>query len=120
MRKYLLFLLAIITSVALIACSTGEDAGEDPKDDGTNDTEGTDGEDSGGEKILYVNNGDEPKSLDPSIGFDNISWAPLNNLMEGLTRLNEDSVADEGVAEDWDISDDGLTYTFHLREDAKW
>src|SRR5699024_9894582 len=60
------------------------------------------------------------KSLDPSIGFDNISWAPLNNLMEGLTRLNEDSVADEGVAEDWDISDDGLTYTFHLREDAKW
>src|SRR5699024_10215272 len=108
MRKYLLFLFAIITAVALIACSTGEDAGEDPKDEGTNATEGTDGEDSGGEKMLCVNNGDEPKSLDPSIGFDNISWAPLNNLMEDLTRRNAASVADEGVAEYWDISDDGL------------
>lgn len=121
MRKYVLFLLAIITAVALMACSTGEDAGEEkPADDDAGETEGTDGDDEGGEKIFYINNGDEPKSLDPSIGFDSVSWTPLNNLMEGLTRLNEESVADVGVAEEWDISEDGKTYTFHLREDAKW
>lgn len=122
MRKFLLFLLAMITAVALIACSTGEDAGEEkPKDNDPGEAEGTDGEDEeDGDKIFYINNGDEPKSLDPSIGFDSVSWTPLNNLMEGLTRLNKDSVADSGVAEDWEISDDGLTYTFNLREDAKW
>src|SRR5690625_7818595 len=40
--------------------------------------------------------------------------------MEGLTRLDEDSTAQAGVAEDWDVSDDGLTYTFYLRDDANW
>lgn len=121
MRKFLLFLLAIITAVALVACTAGKDAGEEkPKDDDSTAGESTDGEDEDEEKIFNINNGDEPKSLDPSIGFDAVSWSPLNNLMEGLTRLNDESVADEGVAEDWDISDDGLTYTFHLREDAKW
>src|SRR5690606_15190916 len=67
-----------------------------------------------------LNNGTEPTSLDPSIGFDQVSWDPLNNLMEGLTRLGEDHSAQPGAAESWDISEDGLTYTFHIREDAKW
>src|SRR5690625_1083032 len=40
--------------------------------------------------------------------------------MEVLTRLDENHVPKEGVAEDWDISDDGLEYTFYLNEDAKW
>ena len=71
-------------------------------------------------ETLYLNNGIEPSSLNPSIGFDSVSWTPLNNLMEGLTRLDAKSVAKPAVAEKWDISDDGLTYTFHLRKDAKW
>ncbi len=122
MRKYVLFLLAIITAVALMACSTGEDAGEEKPadDDDAEETEGTDGEDDGGEKIFYINNGDEPKSFDPSIGFDSVSWTPLNNLMEGLTRLDENSEPTEGAAESWELSDDGLTYTFTIREDANW
>src|SRR5690625_7598840 len=40
--------------------------------------------------------------------------------MEGLTRLSVDHTAQPGVAEDWEISDDGLTYTFQLRVDANW
>lgn len=121
MKRLLLFLLAIITATVLIACTAGDDAGKEKDSDdstGSEETEGTTEDE--GEKILRVNNGTEPTSLDPSIGFDDVSWSPLNNLMEGLTRLNEDSIADVGVAEDWDISDDGLTYTFHLREDANW
>src|SRR5699024_513210 len=52
--------------------------------------------------------------------FDSVSWTPLNNLMEGLTRLDEQSTAQPGAAEKWDISEDGKTYTFHIREDANW
>lgn len=40
--------------------------------------------------------------------------------MEGLTRLDESHQPAAGIAEDWNISDDGLEYTFTLREDANW
>lgn len=40
--------------------------------------------------MLYVNNENEPTSFDPPIGFNNVSWQPLNNIMEGLTRLGKD------------------------------
>lgn len=123
MKKSLFFLLMMfMVAVLLGACTANESAGEDPdqsNDKQTGETEeGTNAD--GGEKVLYLNNGVEPSSLDPSIGFDEVSWDPLNNLMEGLTRLGEDHMAQPGVAEEWDVSEDGLTYTFYLREDAKW
>ena len=42
-------------------------------------------------------------------------------VFEGLTRLRaSDNAAEPGVAERWEISDDGRTYTFHLRDNARW
>lgn len=126
MKKLLLFLLALTTVAVLVACTANEDAGEDPDNAGAEDTEtekeaeAGEEESASGEKVLNLNNLVEPTSLDPSIGFDEVSWIPLNNLMEGLTRLDQDSLAAPGVAEDWEISEDGLTYTFHLRDDANW
>lgn len=128
MKKLLLFLFVMLVALVLGACTTGEDAGEEPSDDSGTETETTEEgqveeegtDESTGEKILYLNNGIEPTSLDPSIGFDQVSWDPLNNLMEGLTRQDENHQAAAGVAESWDISDDGLTYTFYLRENANW
>lgn len=124
MKKLLFLLMALLTISVLAACTANEDAGEDP-----DKVEDPAGEEQGGEstddpaadeKVLRLNNTIEPTSLDPSIGFDAVSWDPLNNLMEGLTRLDAEHRAGPGVAEEWDISDDGLTYTFHLRADAKW
>src|SRR5699024_3638586 len=117
--RFLLFLLTVLSIIVLAACMSNESAGEEPEDDGESSID-TDVIEEDGEKVLYLNNGVEPTSLDPSIGFDQVSWDPLNNLMEGLTRLSLDHTAQPGVAEDWDISEDGLTYTFHLREDANW
>jgi len=119
LKRFLLFLLTGLTIIVLAACTANESAGEEPEDDGDTDTD-TEAVEEDGDKVLYLNNGVEPTSLDPSIGFDEVSWDPLNNLMEGLTRLSLDHTAQPGVAEDWDISEDGLTYTFHLREDANW
>ncbi|RDW20560.1 peptide ABC transporter substrate-binding protein [Oceanobacillus chungangensis] len=126
MKKFLVFLLMAFAVLVLAACTANENAGEDPEeeepatDEGTETEEGPDADDEAGEKVLHINNTIEPTSLNPSIGFDAVSWDPLNNLMEGLTRLDQDSKAAAGAAEDWDISEDGLTYTFHLREDANW
>ncbi|QNG59280.1 peptide ABC transporter substrate-binding protein [Metabacillus idriensis] len=112
MKKFMgIFLTAMLVFV-LAACTANESAGSDTKDDGDKS--------EAKEKILRLNNGAEPTSFDPVIGFDAVSWNALNNLMEGLTRLGKDHEPEAATAEKWDISEDGKTYTFHIREDAKW
>ncbi|MEQ9815140.1 MAG: ABC transporter substrate-binding protein [Azospirillaceae bacterium] len=57
----------------------------------------------------------EPPSLDPTTtaaaAVDEVTY---HNIFEGLTMVNENGEVIPGLAESWDISDDGLTYTFHL------
>lgn len=123
MKKFLVLLLAVMSIIVLAACTTTKDAGQDSADNSSESKpsdKGSTDEAKDGEKVLRLNNGSEPKSLDPSIGFDQVSWDPLNNLMEGLTRLDENHQAQPATAEKWDISEDGKTYTFHIRKDAKW
>lgn len=126
MKKWLMFVAMAMLALVLAACTANKDAGKEPeKTDGnaSSTDEGTDGsgeEVSAGDQVLYLNNAQEPTSFDPSIGFDAVSWSALNNIMEGLTRLDENHKAVEATAEKIDISDDGLTYTFHIRDNAKW
>lgn len=126
MKKWLTFLMVAMLALVLAACTANKDAGKEPEkpadttstDEGKD--EGTTEEATSGEKILLMNNGEEPTSFDPSIGFNAVSWSALNNIMEGLTRLDKDHKAVEATAEKIDISDDGLTYTFTIRDNAKW
>jgi len=72
-------------------------------------------------QTLLLGNGAEPQDLDPNTCVlytdDNVLMA----LFEGLTCIDEKtSQAVPGVSERWDVSPDGLIYTFHLRADAKW
>ncbi len=73
---------------------------------------------SDGEKVFRYSVNTEPTTLDPdkanSIGDNEIQHA----IQEGLVR-NTGGEITPGIAESWDVSDDGLTYTFHLR-DAQW
>ena len=126
MKKFWTFLLVAMLALVLAACTTTKDDGtqkdkenDKEKDDGKTEEVAEDDE-KAIEKILYLNNGEEPTSFDPSVGFNAVSWSSLNNLMEGLTRLSEDHLAVEATAEKIDISDDGLTYTFTIRDGAKW
>lgn len=119
MKRWLLVLVAGLLAVVLAACTANDDAGKET-DDSTDSIEEQADESASGDKVLRLNNGDEPTSFDPSIGFNAVSWSPLNNLMEGLTRLDEDHLAVEATASDIDVSEDGLTYTFTIREDATW
>jgi oligopeptide transport system substrate-binding protein len=69
--------------------------------------------------LVFVN-GAEPETLDPSIITGQPEGRVVNALFEGLCAYNENGQAVPGVAERWEISPDGKTYTFHLRPDAKW
>ncbi len=61
-----------------------------------------------------------PTNLDPQSADDVQSYLIIENTFEGLLRVADDGKLTEGVATDYTVSDDGLTYTFLLREDAKW
>jgi len=62
----------------------------------------------------------EPPSLDPAIMTDAQSHIVASGLYEGITRLDPSGEPQPAMAKDWKISDDGKTYTFNLRDDAKW
>ena len=72
-------------------------------------------------KTLIVGNGREPGSLDPHLLYGSIERNIHGALFEGLTALDEQTMrAVPAVAERWDVSPDGLVYTFHLRSSARW
>ena len=88
------------------------------------------GGDSGGETrvevgnregVFHFGNHSEPQGLDPHIVTGVPEHHILTALFEGLVTKNPETLEPEpGVAESWDISEDGMTYTFHLRNNAKW
>ncbi len=58
----------------------------------------------------------EPPNLDPTAGAAQaIDSVVYSNIFEGLTRFMSDGSVVPGLAESWEISEDGLVYTFHLR-----
>ena len=63
----------------------------------------------------------DPSDLDPNTNIDSSTDNTIRSMFEGLVELaaNGTTVL-PGVAERWDVSRDGLTYTFHLRPDARW
>lgn len=62
----------------------------------------------------------EPPTIDPALGTDTTSGAIIDNVFEGLTSVTPEGDIVPAAAESWDVSEDALVYTFHLREDAKW
>ncbi|MFD2170868.1 peptide ABC transporter substrate-binding protein [Tumebacillus lipolyticus] len=63
---------------------------------------------------------DELPTMDLSKATNTLSFTMFAQVSEGLIRSGKDGKPEAGVAEKWEVSPDGLTYTFHLREDAKW
>ncbi|MFJ5765228.1 peptide ABC transporter substrate-binding protein [Lysinibacillus sp. NPDC093210] len=114
-KKFLLLTVLAVFSLVLAACGFGGDssdkAKDDKKDSGSSETASS--------KELNLVIPSEPPSLHPQLATDSTSSAILINVFEGLTRLDADGQPQAAMAEKWDVSEDGLTYTFHLR-DAKW
>jgi oligopeptide transport system substrate-binding protein len=72
-------------------------------------------------KVLYSAFLPGDVTIDPSLGTDVNSITIINEIFPGLTMLHEETVeVIPGIAESWDVSEDGTTYTFHLRQDVSW
>ena len=73
------------------------------------------------EVVLRTSLGAEPSSMDPNLAQDTFAINSLEGLFLGLTNINnETNEIEPELATDWETSDDGLVWTFHMRDDALW
>lgn len=74
------------------------------------------------EQVLHAGNGVEPSTLDPQRNSGAPEAFILNELFDALVVANPDNVNEvlPNGAERWDVSPDGLNYTFYLRRDGRW
>ena len=70
--------------------------------------------------ILTFNLNSPPETIDPGRVVGQPDMTVVNAVMEGLTRYNVFGELEPAMATHWDISEDQSTYTFYIREEAKW
>ena len=98
MRKILMTVLLLVTMI-FAGCGNSDSAGDNSK--------------------LSVMLGSNVVSLDSANATDIASFELIADCIDGLMQLDSDGKAIPAIAESFDVSEDGKTYTFHLR-DAKW
>ena len=128
MKKALALVLALTLSLSLVACgggasssaagstasgttsgsATAEPAGAGLYP-GTADPEG-----------ITVNLASEPPDMNPLTTTDSTSMNVLRHIYQGMMYLDAEDNAVPGVAESYEVSEDGLTYTFKLKEGLTW
>ena len=73
------------------------------------------------EQILHIGNGDEPQDIDPHVTTGLPEFHIQSALFEGLVSKDPKTLdVIPGVAESWEVSEDGRTYIFKIRETARW
>ncbi len=92
-------LLAAIALLAVAACSDA------PQDEGL---------------VLHRGLSSEPESLDPHKARTTQAADVQRDIGEGLLSYSASGELVAGAAQSWEVSDDGRTYTFHLRPEARW
>jgi len=121
MRKtnWLLLALVLVLSSFLAACSGGSSSsGGSGGDSGSGESASGS---ANGEQVFNLTIGDEIPSMDPSLVQDQYGIQWVSEVMEGLYRLDENGKPVEGMADgEPQVSEDGLTWTFKIKEDANW
>ncbi len=107
--------VALLLAIALMTGGCVSKPGTNP---GTNtDNQGGTG---AGNQEFRINLSTNPPTMDPAQAQDQVSATVINGVYEGLARMNEKGEVLPAVAKEWKLSDDKKTYTFTLRDNAKW
>lgn len=104
LKKLSIFSLVFLLSV-LSVITTG--CGNDDEDDGAGYSFTC---------TLYEN----PRNLDPQLAVDKSSLMIIKNMFTGLMTFDQNGKLDYGVAKSYSVSEDGLKYSFKLRDDCHW
>ena len=118
-KAVLALLMAGTMMLGVVGCGSSSDtAGSGSATTGTEST-GSDTA-AAGSSDMNVMLETPVESLDPQQATDGTSFEVIADYTDGLMQMDADGQAVPAIAESYDLSDDGLTYTFHLRSDAKW
>lgn len=109
-KKSILVVTGILAAVTLAGCKTGGAAKESASSTAK----------QGIKQEISVSLPAPLSTLDTTQTTDKITFTVVQHLFEGLYRFDDKSQPVPALAEKVDISPDGKTYTFTLREDAKW
>ena len=103
-RVFVSVVFSLLLAVFVAGCS-----------DASNSNSGGDGED-----VLIVRATGDPMSFNPDTTADDNAYPIVQNLFNRLVKLDASKQIIPDLAKDWDVSEDGLTITFNLKENAKW
>ena len=104
-------------NISDVTATSDADAGESA-DEAATETSAEIDSDAAQELTFILSN--IPDGLDPGVTNNSFAQYVLTNCFEGLVTYDSEGSVVGGDAESWEISDDGLTYTFHLRDGLKW
>ncbi len=122
-RKMLALLMASMMTIGLMGCGSGTAATATSAASGeAAQAAGSDASGSAQASTSDLNVMLETpvESLDPQQATDGTSFEVIADYTDGLMQMDADGKSVPAIAESYDVSTDGLTYTFHLRKDAKW
>ncbi|MBQ4220191.1 MAG: peptide ABC transporter substrate-binding protein [Butyrivibrio sp.] len=119
-KKFLLIMLASALALSMVGCGSSAVSGvSEQNDTAAKETGSADsGESAGGDLNVMLETPVE--SLDPQQATDGTSFEVIADYTDGLMQMDADGQAVNALAESVDVSEDGLTYTFHIRKDANW
>ena len=119
-KRLIVAALAIAGAMSLSGCG-GSKSNTEPAADSTKAAENGDTKKSGdGKKILTIQLGPDVESIDPALNSAVDGANYILYLSDNLLKIDKEGKVVPGLAEKYEISDDQLTWTFHLRDGLKW
>ena len=113
MKKKVAQVVAALLAVSMLATACG--GKKSNTDNGSADST-----DSATANELNVQVGPSPETIDPALNSAVDGANMIIHAFEGLLKFDQDNNVVAGCAESWETSEDGLTWTFHLRDGLKW
>lgn len=98
MKKILVFMMAAVMMMSLVSCKSAQESSTEA------------------EKVLKVHLPSTVDTVDPQLAIYDTSYEVIGSMLEGLLRISDNKDIAYGVADSYEVSDDGLTYTFKLKE----
>jgi peptide/nickel transport system substrate-binding protein len=117
MKQKLLYLLILLT-LLVSACGSGATptAGANPTSVSATEPPAS----GGGDAVLRIGWANKPDTLNPAYAFQSESYTIFHLIYSTLTTQAADGSYVGVLAKDWSVSNDGLTWTYHLKDGFKW
>ena len=115
-KRLIVAVLAIAGAMALAAC--GSKSGQNADNNASQSADA--GSSAAGSKVLTIQLGPEVESIDPALNSAVDGANYILFAFDNLLKIDKDGKVVPGLAETYEVSPDGLTWTFHLRDGLKW